>query len=268
MSNLHHIKTSQAIVYFHETSTSSSPVLLWLHGFCEDHQIFSEFITEIKVPARHIVPDLPGYGKSTAQSNFDFSMQAYAQSIHEMLMALNIQQVHCIGHSMGGYIGLQLAHSYPNLLHSLTLLHSTAAADSAQKKENRNRTIEVVQKDLNIFLREFHQNLFYAENKIRLKTTIDTIRHHVSTFLTADTIIKTLKGLRDRPDYTEYLTQRTFKLNYLIGRHDPILPADEIIRQAEILNARYAILENSGHMGLMEEKKLCAQYIEHFILND
>jgi len=268
MSDLKHIETSQATVYFHEISTSDSPVILWLHGFCEDHQIFSELIPEMQVPARHILPDLPGYGKSRPTADFDFNMQAFAQNVYETLEALNIRQVHCIGHSMGGYIALQLAYTYPNLIQSLTLFHSTAAADSAQKKENRNRTIDVVQKDLNIFLREFHQNLFYAENKIRLKTTIDSIRHHASSFLTADTVIKTLKGLRDRPDYTEYLTQRTFTLNYLIGRHDPILPAEEIIRQAEILNARYAILENSGHMGLMEEKKLCAQYMEHFILNN
>lgn len=267
MSDLKHIETSQATLYFQEIRTSDSPVILWLHGFCEDHQIFSELIPEIQIPARHILPDLPGYGKSIPETDFDFSMQAFAQNEHEMLEALNIQQVHCIGHSMGGYVGLQLAHTYPNLIQSLTLFHSTAAADSALKKENRNRTIDVVQKDLNIFLREFHQNLFYPENKIRLKTTIDTIRHQASTFLTADTVIKTLKGLRDRPDYTEYLNQRTFTLNYLIGRHDPILPAEEIIRQAEILNAPYAILEKSGHMGFAEEKQKTAEILQDFVLS-
>ncbi len=265
MSNLQPIKTSQANIYFNEISTSNSPVILWLHGFCENNYIFSELITALKFTARHILPDLPGYGKSIPETDFDFSMQAFAQSIYEMLIALNIQQVHCIGHSMGGYIGLQLAHAYPNLIQSLTLLHSTAAADSALKKENRNRTIEVVQKDLNIFLREFHQNLFFTENRIRFKNVIEAIRQHASSFLTPNTVIKTLQGLRDRPDFTNQLLLRNFKLNYIIGRYDPVLSCDEIILQANTLGAQFCVLENSGHMGLIEEKELCAQCIEHFI---
>lgn len=265
MNDLQYKETSQATIYYKEINTSDFPVILWLHGFCEDHQIFVTLIDSIQLKARHIVPDLPGYGKSKTKKDFDFSMESFANAVFEMLTNLNIPQIHCIGHSMGGYIGLQLAAKYPLLIQSLTLFHSTASADSAQKKENRNRTMEVVKRDLNVFLKEFHQNLFHEENKIRFQSSIDQIRKNAASFLTIETVINTLKGLRDRPNFTDFLKQRTFPLNYIIGKHDPILPADEMIQQAEQLNARYAILEDSGHMGFIEEQNNVAKVIKDFI---
>ncbi|MCX7744389.1 MAG: alpha/beta hydrolase [Flavobacteriales bacterium] len=267
MSDLHNIDASQATLFFQEINTSYSPTILWLHGFCEDHQIFTALIHSMQVNARHILPDLPGYGKSKPKENFDFSMESFAQCVLEMLNVLNIQQVHCIGHSMGGYICLELAKKYPSLIHSLTLFHSTASADSAQKKENRNRTIDIVKKDLNLFLREFHQNLFYDKNKIRFQSTIEQIRKNAASFLTADTVINTLKGLRDRNDSTDFLKHRTFPLNYIIGRYDPILPANEIIEQAKQLKASYTVLEDSGHMGFIEEQENVIKLLKYFIIS-
>lgn len=265
MNDFQHIETSQATIYFKEINTSDFPVILWLHGFCEDHQIFTKLIDSMQLHARHILPDLPGYGKSKPKKNFDFSMASFANAVFEMLTALNIQQVHCIGHSMGGYIGLQLAAKHTSLIQSLTLFHSTASGDSAQKKENRNRTMEVVKRDLNLFLREFHQNLFYDKNKIRFQSSIDQIRKNAASFLTSETVINTLKGLRDRPEFTDILKQRTFPLNYIIGKHDPILPAEEMIQQAQQLKARYALLEDSGHMGFIEEQNNVAKILKDFI---
>ncbi len=265
MNDLQHIETSKATIYFKEINTSDLPVILWLHGFCEDHQIFTTLIDSIQLNARHLLPDLPGYGKSKPKKDFDFSMESFANAILEMLTALNIQQIHCIGHSMGGYIGLQLAAKHPLLIQSLTLFHSTATGDSIQKKENRNRTMEVVKRDLNLFLKEFHQNLFYDKNKIRFQCSIEQIRKNAASFLTSETVINTLKGLRDRPDFIDILKQRTFPLNYIIGKHDPILPAEEMIQQAQQLKARYALLENSGHMGFIEEQNNVSKVLKDFI---
>lgn len=265
MNTSQYIRTSKANIFLQEVKKADAPIILWLHGFCEDHQIFMPLIKSLKFSAYHIVTDLPGYGKSQPSNDFDFSMQSFAQNIFELLSNLNINKVHCIGHSMGGYIGLELANQYPTLILSLTLFHSTAAADTAIKKENRNRTIEIVKKDLSIFLGEFYQNLFAPENKTTFKLEIEQLRNSMSKDLKASTVIKTLIGLRDRKNFIEILKSRSFALNYIIGAHDPILPANEIIEQAKLLNARYEILENSGHMGMIEEKEQITKILHNLM---
>jgi pimeloyl-ACP methyl ester carboxylesterase len=40
-----------------------------------------------------------------------------------------------LGHSMGGYITLAFAEKYPSLLTAFGLIHSTAFADSEEKKK-------------------------------------------------------------------------------------------------------------------------------------
>lgn len=266
MNALPYIRTNKANIFLQEVKKADNPIILWLHGFCEDHQIFMPLIESLKFSAYHIVPDFPGYGKSQPSNDFDFSMHSFAQTIFEALDNLNIHKIHCIGHSMGGYIGLELAHLYPPLIQSLTLFHSTAAADTAMKRENRNRTIEIVKKDLSFFLREFYQNLFAPENKTTFKLEIEQLRNSMSKDLKADTVNKTLIGLRDRKDFIETLKSRRFALNYIIGTHDAILPANEIIEQAKMLNAHYEILENSGHMGMIEEKEQLTNILHNLFI--
>jgi pimeloyl-ACP methyl ester carboxylesterase len=65
----------------------------------------------------------------------------YADCIHALLRHENISSCIMLGHSMGGYITLAFAEKYPLLLTGLGLIHSTAFADSEEKKKNRARAL-------------------------------------------------------------------------------------------------------------------------------
>ena len=52
-----------------------------------------------------------------------------------------------IGHSMGGYVTLAFAGKYPEMLSGFCLFHSHAFADTRQDRENRDRTIQIVDAD-------------------------------------------------------------------------------------------------------------------------
>ena len=52
-----------------------------------------------------------------------------------------------IGHSLGGYVALAMVEKRPDLFAGLGLFHSTAYADSAEKKQSRNKVIEFVNKN-------------------------------------------------------------------------------------------------------------------------
>ena len=63
------------------------------------------------------------------------SIEDYADCISALLVHENITNCTMLGHSMGGYITLAFAEKYPDLLDGFGLIHSTAFADSEEKKK-------------------------------------------------------------------------------------------------------------------------------------
>ena len=55
-----------------------------------------------------------------------YSIQDMADDTSNLLIKLNITKAHVIGWSMGGMVAQRLAHTYPHLVESLTLLMTSA----------------------------------------------------------------------------------------------------------------------------------------------
>ena len=73
-----------------------------------------------------------------------------------------------IGHSMGGYITLAFAEKYPEYLNSFGLFHSTAYADTIEKKNTRMKGIEFINRHGAFeFLKTVVPNLFLRNQKIK-----------------------------------------------------------------------------------------------------
>ena len=73
-----------------------------------------------------------------------------------------------IGHSMGGYITLAFAEKYPEYLNAFGLFHSTAYADTIEKKNTRMKGIEFINRyGAFEFLKTVVPNLFLRNQKIK-----------------------------------------------------------------------------------------------------
>ncbi|MCK5828544.1 alpha/beta hydrolase [Candidatus Bipolaricaulota bacterium] len=70
---------------------------------------------------RSILIDLLGFGYSDRPADFSYDMDAHAQTVADLLDALQINKCILLGHSMGGSIGILLAHSRPDLVSSLVV---------------------------------------------------------------------------------------------------------------------------------------------------
>jgi pimeloyl-ACP methyl ester carboxylesterase len=66
-----------------------------------------------------------------------------------------------LGHSMGGYITLAFAEKYASMLNRFGLVHSTAFADSEEKKKSREKSIGMIgEYGSRAFLKNTTPNLF------------------------------------------------------------------------------------------------------------
>jgi pimeloyl-ACP methyl ester carboxylesterase len=97
------------------------PPLLLVHGLSGCWQNWLENIPFFARDHRVIAVDLPGFGASQMPAH-EISMSAYAETLDALLSELDVDSVRLVGNSMGGFIGAELAISYPARVERLVLV--------------------------------------------------------------------------------------------------------------------------------------------------
>lgn len=103
-----------------EGVTADTPSVLVIHGITASHLAWL-FLAEELQNVRIIAPDLRGRAASRAV-NGPAGMRTHAADLVQVLDAFEIDKIPVIGHSMGGFVGLVLAHTAPERVSSLMLV--------------------------------------------------------------------------------------------------------------------------------------------------
>jgi pimeloyl-ACP methyl ester carboxylesterase len=235
-------------IYFKDQG-KGFPIVL-LHGFCENHQIWNGFAEDLALNFRVITPDLPGFGKSELPHH-PFSIDDIADQMLTWLHQSGIKNSILIGHSLGGYITLAMARKKVEAFSGIGLFHSTAFADNDDKKANRDKTIEFVQKNgVAPFASTFVQGLF-RDSKSKYLTQVNKI----ASATPLKTVISYTKAMRDRESAIEFLRTLPIYLLVIAGIHDSIIPVAVSKQFAELApKVVFQPLEHSAHMGMMEDR--------------
>jgi len=101
------------------------PVVLLIHDFFQTKEAWMRFaggLTHYYPYYRVIIPDLSGFGASSACSGDHFDIESQTRRLHDFLRALGIERYHVLGAGMGGEIAGFLAHHWPDEVSSLALL--------------------------------------------------------------------------------------------------------------------------------------------------
>jgi pimeloyl-ACP methyl ester carboxylesterase/membrane protein DedA with SNARE-associated domain len=106
---------------FSPTSRDSLPVLVLLHGSPMGSESFDDLGPELGKEFRALVPDLPGFGASTAKIP-DYSIRAHAEYVLQFMDQLHVSSAHLVGYSMGGGVALNLIDLAPERVASITML--------------------------------------------------------------------------------------------------------------------------------------------------
>src|SRR5690606_18196763 len=125
------------------TKVGSGPSLVLLHGFLESHTMWKPFVKKWTKTHTVITVDLLGHGK-TGCLGYIHTMKQMAESVIAILEHEKITTAIFIGHSMGGYVALEILAQQPNLVSKLALLNSTPEADSDERKKNRDRAVALL----------------------------------------------------------------------------------------------------------------------------
>ena len=237
--------------------------IVLLHGYLERGEVWQSFTGQMPGGFRFIVPDLPGHGDSGSWGRVH-SMDELANALSTILEAEGIEKVFLAGHSMGGYVCMAFADLYPEKLLAYALVHSTPFADTEEKRENRDREISLVLcgKKRQIVLVNIPK-AFATENLDRMSTQVESLKQ-MALRSPDNGMIALLNGMKERPDRTAVLQNPELPLLLIGGMKDNYIPVEVFEKLVSLApHARVLRLEDSGHMGFMEEpEELVNAFVE------
>jgi pimeloyl-ACP methyl ester carboxylesterase len=240
------------------------PVIL-LHGYLESSEVWSGFAKKLSGSFRVISVDLPGHGLSSIYMECH-TMEFMASMLKGLIECLNIQKVFLTGHSLGGYITLSFLEQFPEMLSGYCLFHSHPFADPPEVINKREREIRIV--------RAGKKFLMYPDNVTKMFATAnlpkfgEAVQHSkdIASKLRDEGIISVLNGMILRPSRLSVMEKSRVPCLWILGSMDNYIQAETVSKKVSLpANARLVILENSGHMGFVEEEELSAEIVSDFV---
>jgi pimeloyl-ACP methyl ester carboxylesterase len=256
---------------------ADGPVVLLVHGLVSDNRTWTRAMDDLSGRGlRVIAPDLLGHGRSDKPSA-GYALAAFADSLADLMAALDIASLTVIGHSYGGAVAMQLAHSYPDLVERLVLV----AAGGLGRKVHpilRAATLPGAQTVVRLLVNQRTAVIYRAPRLHRsLRLHPDVVTNlgraggglaskpgRLAFFATLDTAIRPY-GQRGSMLDLEYVA-RGLPTLIVWSERDPIVPvAHARAAHAHLSNSQLAIFPGSTHQPHHHSHLRFAELVVDFI---
>jgi len=232
--------------------------LVLLHGFLEDQSIWQKVVNHLLGKYQLLLIDLPGHGK-TPVTNEICSMQCMAKAVSEVLNREKIDKATLIGHSLGGYVALSCLQYFPEKFNGICLVNSTTDADSPERLENRDRAIQVIAQNKNLFIRSAIPCLFNQDGLEEHRNTVNRLIS-LACRMSGKSIISVIEGMKIRYNSEQILANYQGKKLWVMGEKDNLLPLKNVKNIAKRTNTPFLVLPD-GHMSPIENSTELAHAI-------
>jgi pimeloyl-ACP methyl ester carboxylesterase len=213
--------------------------VLLLPGLLEDADGFAHQVAGLAEVADCVVADL-----SRSETMAGLARDALSQAPPGPLAIA--------GHSMGGYVALEIARQSPERVQALALLNTNARPDSPESTENRRRLLALAERDFDEAIRTLMQRQVTQAHLAdpAITATITQMAHAVGR----EAFARQQNAIIGRADSRPGLGAIRCPTLVLAAREDVIMPLEVLQELATgIRGAKLEIVEESGHMAPLEQ---------------
>jgi pimeloyl-ACP methyl ester carboxylesterase len=254
----------------------SGPPLLFVHGLGGCWQNWLLNIPAFMESHRVIAPDLPGFGESEMPAE-DVSIRGYAHVVDELCEALGVEAPVVVGNSMGGFVGAELALSFPRRVQKLVLVAAAGLSIEYRRHEPlvtlarlwgagatwfgaRGRAVVTRPRMRRIGM----QMLVRYPERLSPALTYELVRGTGKPGF-----IPALKALLNH-SYREQLPKIEVPVLVVWGRHDILVPRGDAREYVELIgdNARREMFEDTGHLPMIERPNRFNRLVVEFIAGE
>ncbi len=230
-----------------------------LHGFAERATVWDDFTQYLPESNTYLKLDY-------ANLTFCQTIEEYADWVNSELEERNIEKIVLIGHSMGGYITMAFAEKYPEKLLGLGLFHTTAFADSDEKKNARLKTVEFIEKyGTSVFVEDFLPNMYHRDyRKLHKEAIIESLDDNRK--IKKEALIVATLAMKSRIDRSQVLEKLEIPVFCIIGKDDKFISYESSLELLNhIQNPDILILNKVAHAGFAEATLVCGSFITNFL---
>lgn len=225
--------------------------VLLLPGLLEDAAAFQQVVNDLLDVASCTIADLTG----------EDSIAALADSALRQAPQGPI----CIaGHSMGGYVALEIMRKAPERVAKLALINTHARPDSTESTENRRRLMALADKDLDAVLNTLMPKLM---TDAHLKDPVRTgILGAMKLAVGKEGFKRQEEAIIGRIDSRPHLAAIRCPTLVIAARDDALMPVSLLEELAHgIPGARLAVVEDCGHMSPIEQPAEVARLLREWL---
>lgn len=233
--------------------------LVLIHGYPLDSSIWGEAVPLLEEHFDLIIPDVRGFGGSATTTDM-YTMTDLASDIKSLLDELDIPSAFVAGHSMGGYLALALAASYPEQVRGLALVSSQTAADAPEGKQKRYDTAkQIAEQGIGVVVEGMAP-------KLSADARLQTFARELMAKQKPQAYMGTLMAMAEREDTLSMLAMGTFPLTIVHGDADALIPVAKAREVASVASrAHYVELAGIGHLPMLESPQAVADALMNFL---
>lgn len=257
----------------HMVEMGQGAPVLFVHGLLVNHLEWKYVAERLENSFRCLLIDLPGFGSSDRPSpdSFPYSRQAFSETLYAVIQELGLEQVHLVGHSLGGAIALTFAAQFPQHVTSLAVLDSACYPFPAPLK-GRLATWPGVGPLLfsylygrSMFRAYFQNDVWNHHPGIRMED-VDAYYRDFDSPESRKAAHATLSATLELASMAPLIQKTSAPALVMWGSQDTLTPIGLGHRLArELPNAKLEILEGCAHAANEEQPEQVARHLrEHF----
>ncbi len=260
-------------VHYQEFGDPKNPKMILIHGFTASTYVWKNVAPKFATEGFHVLAvDLIGFGFSEKPAWFDYKIASQARVVLRFMNHLGIGKATLIGSSFGGAVASWMTLDNPERVDKLVLVGSVINNKPKNNAIFRVLGVPGVGETVSPFLIDSKSFLKY-----RMYGTLDQTNHDL---ITKERIDNILRPLRAADAHKSLLTtvrnwdanrieQDAHLINHptllIWGNNDNVIPIENgKILYNRILNSRFVVLKNCGHVPPEEKPELFTKLILEF----
>ena len=249
------ITVNNLTVSYIDEGQTSSPKIIFIHGFPFNKSMWGKQIEILKENYRVIAYDIRGHGNTDAGSD-NFSIELFVNDLLGLMDTLNIDKSILCGLSMGGYIALNAIENYPERFNALLLCDTNCSEDMPEAKEKRMKAIESIKENgLEQYAKESLKKLFAPISFSKHIEEIAIVREMIMK-TSEQSLYKTLHALAERKETCTRLHEIKVPVLIMVGKEDEITPPEvAMLMHEKIKGSTIRIIDHAGHLSNMENSE-------------